>query len=101
MSPVYFAEHCHYDNEEIAADINCSSHWLLQELEGIGAGWQGLSHLTGGFFAVLAADKEVWMAPGTVSSIPALLSQWPAPVRAGQHWSACKDEVSRSRCRDL
>lgn len=58
MSPVYFAEHCHYDNEEIAADVNCSSCWLLRELEGIRAGWQGLSHLTGGFFAVLAADKR-------------------------------------------
>ena len=58
MSPVYFAEHCHYDNEEIAADVNCSSRWLLRELEGTGAGWQGLSHLTGRFFTVLAADKR-------------------------------------------
>jgi len=58
MSPVYFAEHCHYDNEEIAADVNCSSRWLLRELRDIGAGWQGLSHLTGGFFTVLAADER-------------------------------------------
>lgn len=58
MSPVYFAEHCHYDNEEIAADVNCSSHWLWQELGGIGPGWQGLSHLMGGFFTVLAVDER-------------------------------------------
>lgn len=37
----------------------------------------------GGFFTVLAADERVWMAPGAVSSIPALLSQWPDLVRTG------------------
>lgn len=35
MPPIYFAEHCHYDNEEIAADVNCSSRWLLREEEGM------------------------------------------------------------------
>lgn len=58
MSPVYFAEHCHYDNEEIAADVNCSPRWLLRELKGIGGGWQGLAHLMEGFFTLLAADKR-------------------------------------------
>lgn len=56
-SPIYFAEHCHYDNEEIAADVNCGSCWLLRELEGSRVGWQGLSHLTGGFFTVLAVNE--------------------------------------------
>lgn len=58
MPPIDFAEHCHYDNEEIAADVNCGSCWLLRELEGIRVGWQGLSHLTGGFCTVLAVDKR-------------------------------------------
>lgn len=57
-SPIYFAEHCHYDNEEIAANVNCGSCWLLRELEGIRVGWQGISHLTGGFSTVLAVDKR-------------------------------------------
>lgn len=89
MSPVYFAEHCHYDNEEIAADVNCSSRWLLQELEGIGVGWQGLSHLTGGFSTVLAADEKGLDGLGCCEQLPKPCSPsgqpQSGPSGTGQH----------------
>lgn len=58
MPPIYLVEHCHYDNEEIAADVNCGSCWLLRELEGIRVGWQSLSHLTACFSTLLAVNKR-------------------------------------------
>lgn len=66
MSPVYFAEHCHYDNEEIAADVNCSSRWLLQEVEGTAAGLAGPLSSRGGFLHSSGTRRGLWMALGAV-----------------------------------
>lgn len=103
MSPVYFAEHCHYDNEEIAADVNCSSRWLLRELKGIRAGWQGPSQLMGGFFTVLAADGRGLDGSGCCEQHPSAALPVASP---GWDWPALvRGEVSRSPfsscCRDL